>query len=159
MSDEEIERAAAILADIKAGARERAKHLQPNQCPGCGSYRLDGRPPLLHEYGCPWKGATVRCWGTEMHDQNSAQSTRRLSAQQREVLRALRLQSPMPTTILRDVKAPYGYTENQRWMKIGEPVGAVLRRLEKRGFVTGEASRDCKDWWISDAGIAALEGS
>lgn len=62
MSDDEIERAAQILADIKAGARERAKHLQPNQCPGCGSYRLDGRPPLLHEHGCPWEGnATVCC--------------------------------------------------------------------------------------------------
>jgi hypothetical protein len=43
------------LAGLKAGAEERAKHIQPGQCPGCGSYRLDGRTPLLHEHGCPWK--------------------------------------------------------------------------------------------------------
>lgn len=50
----EIRRAEEILAQIKAGAEERAEHLQPGQCPACGSYRLDGRPPLLHEHGCPW---------------------------------------------------------------------------------------------------------
>jgi hypothetical protein len=43
------------LAAIREGAAERAKTIQPGQCPGCGSYRLDGRPPLLHEHGCPWK--------------------------------------------------------------------------------------------------------
>lgn len=80
----------------------------------------------------------------------------RLSAQQAEVLRALRQQSPMPTTILRDVRAPYGHGERQRWAPIGEPVGAVLRRLEKRGLVTGEMDRDCKDWWISDLGLEAI---
>ncbi len=25
------------------------------QCASCGSYRLDGRPPLLHQPGCPQK--------------------------------------------------------------------------------------------------------
>jgi hypothetical protein len=88
----------------------------------------------------------------------SSHSTR-VSAQQREVLIALRVQSPLPTTILRDVRAPYGYAEQQRWMKIGEPVGAVLRRLEKRGLVTGESGRDCKDWWITDDGLAAIGDS
>lgn len=55
-AEDELARAEEMLAEIKAGAEERAQHLQPGQCPGCGSYRLDGRPPLLHEHGCPWKG-------------------------------------------------------------------------------------------------------
>jgi hypothetical protein len=79
----------------------------------------------------------------------------RLTDQQVAVLEALRQQSPTPTTILRDVQAPYGY--QRRLMRIGEPVGNVLRRLEKRGLVTGEMDSQCKDWWISDAGLAALE--
>ena len=24
----------------------------PGQCPECRSYRLDGKPPYLHEHGC-----------------------------------------------------------------------------------------------------------
>lgn len=24
-----------------------------SQCPGCGVYRLDGRPPILHREDCP----------------------------------------------------------------------------------------------------------
>jgi hypothetical protein len=84
---------------------------------------------------------------------------RRLSRQQIAVLEALREQSPTPTTILRDVRSEYFYANGRSagsW-KIGEPVGAVLRRLEKRGLVTGEMGSDCKDWWISDAGLEALE--
>lgn len=27
--------------------------LADNQCTSCGSYRLDGRPPYLHETWCP----------------------------------------------------------------------------------------------------------
>lgn len=27
-----------------------------NQCEHCGSYRGDGRPPILHERGCPSYG-------------------------------------------------------------------------------------------------------
>jgi hypothetical protein len=81
----------------------------------------------------------------------------RLTGQQRAVLLALRVQSPCPTVILRDVRAPYGSGEGLRWYRVGEPVGSVLRRLEKRGLVSGESGRDCKDWWISDAGVAALE--
>ena len=80
----------------------------------------------------------------------------RLTNQQRYVLDALREQSPMPTTILGDVRAPYGY--DQRMMRIGEPVGNVLRRLEKRGLVTAERGRDCNDWSITDDGLAAIEG-
>jgi hypothetical protein len=83
--------------------------------------------------------------------------TCRLSDQQRMVLAALVSEGgPTPTTILRDVQAPYGYKDNQRWMKIGEPVGAVLRRLETRGLVTGERGRDCKDWQITDDGLEAM---
>jgi hypothetical protein len=26
------------------------------QCSSCGSYRLDGRPPILHDPGCPAYG-------------------------------------------------------------------------------------------------------
>lgn len=87
------------------------------------------------------------------------QLVRRLSSQQRAVLTALREQSPLPTTILRDVRAPYFYgggTFAGR-MKIGEPVYAVLRRLEKRGLVTGEMDTGCKNWWISDDGLAVLD--
>jgi hypothetical protein len=30
-----------------------------NQCLDCGSYRLDGMPPLLHERGCPQRRVSV----------------------------------------------------------------------------------------------------
>lgn len=82
----------------------------------------------------------------------------RLSTQQRAVLEALREQSPLPTTILRDVRSEWFFTGGRSagFFTIGEPVYAVLRRLEKRGLVTGETGSDCKDWWISDAGLAAL---
>lgn len=87
----------------------------------------------------------------------------RLSAQQRAVLLALHEQSPLPTTILRDVRVLYKDAHPYAtWMSpaasyaIGEPVGAVLRRLENRGLVTGEMGSDCKDWWISEAGLEAL---
>ena len=91
----------------------------------------------------------------------TTQSDARLSAQQRAVLLALIEQSPLPTTILRDVRVRYGdtfpdYSRPDATYAIGEPVGAVLRRLEKRGLVTGERERDCKDWWISEAGLEAM---
>lgn len=94
----------------------------------------------------------------------SYQSRVRLTAQQRAVLRALREQSPLPTTILRDVRVlrrdafPSMYrTDDPRSYAIGEPVASVLRRLERRGLVTGEMGSECKDWWISDAGLEAIE--
>lgn len=43
------------LRRIEEGKRERDKHLQPNECPACGAYRLDGRPPFIHEHGCPYE--------------------------------------------------------------------------------------------------------
>lgn len=92
----------------------------------------------------------------------ASHKTARLSAQQRAVLLALIEQSPLPTTILRDVRVsydeahPWAYWKAGQSYAIGEPVGAVLRRLEKRGLVTGEMDRDCKDWWISEAGLDAM---
>jgi hypothetical protein len=86
---------------------------------------------------------------------------RNLTAQQRAVLLALIEQSPMPTTILRDVRVREGdmyawSARPERTYAIGEPVGAVLRRLEKRGLVTGETGSTCKDWWISDLGLEVM---
>lgn len=85
-------------------------------------------------------------------------SAERLSAQQRAVLLALIEQSPCPTTILRDVRSDYFYADGRLAgrQKIGEPVYAVLRRLERRGLVTGEGGRDCKDWRISDRGLEVM---
>jgi hypothetical protein len=83
-------------------------------------------------------------------------SSAQLSVQQRAVLEALKLESPLPTTILYDVPA----TVWGRTYRIGERVGAVLRRLEKRGLVTGEmVGGRSKEWWISDDGLEALEAS
>lgn len=56
MSDDRLREAREKLEDIKRGMRERAQNLQPGQCPGCGAYRLDGKPPAVHERGCPWRG-------------------------------------------------------------------------------------------------------
>jgi hypothetical protein len=87
----------------------------------------------------------------------------RLTAQQRAVLEALRQQSPCPTTILRDVRVriadafpDYARAKSDRSFRIGEPVGSILRRLEKRGLVTAEMGSDCKDWWITDDGLTAI---
>lgn len=86
----------------------------------------------------------------------------RLSAQQRAVLLALIEQSPCPTTILRDVRVRYedahpsATWHHGKTYPIGEPAYAVLRRLEKRGLVTGEGGSDCKDWWISDRGLEVM---
>jgi hypothetical protein len=55
MDDAELRAIEDTVEDLRAGLEERSRHLQPGQCPGCGSYRLDGLPPLLHEHGCPWK--------------------------------------------------------------------------------------------------------
>jgi DNA-binding MarR family transcriptional regulator len=79
-----------------------------------------------------------------------------LSSQQRAVLAALLDKSPLPTTVLRDVRADYSVPAGTQSCRIGEPVGAVLRRLEKRGLVVSARGRDCKDWWISDLGIRAM---
>jgi hypothetical protein len=85
----------------------------------------------------------------------------RLTAQQRAVLLALIEESPKPTTILRDVRVregdmyPWTPCPDRHW-RIGEPVGAVLRRLEKRGLVTSDVGSDCKHWWISEAGLVAM---
>lgn len=85
-----------------------------------------------------------------------------LSAQQRAVLLALIEQSPCPTTILRDVRVryedghPWATWRHGETYAIGEPVGAVLRRLERRGLVTGERGRDCKDWRITDRGLEVM---
>lgn len=87
-------------------------------------------------------------------------TTTRLSAQQKAVLQALIQQSPLPTTILRDVRAREGEVRPgspfDGTYRIGPPVGAVLRRLEQRGFVTGEGGPSCKDWSITDAGLEAM---
>lgn len=66
MTDDGLLRAFEMsLEAIKRGLEERAENLQPNQCPGCGAYRLDGSPPQVHEYGCPWAADAldrfVRC--------------------------------------------------------------------------------------------------
>lgn len=70
---------------------------------------------------------------------------------------------PVPTTILRDVRVRYAdafpwheYARTNRSYPIGEPVGSVLRRLEKRGLVTGEMGSDCKEWWITDDGLELI---
>jgi hypothetical protein len=54
-AEDEIRYIEETVAAMREGLEERAKTLQAGQCPGCGSYRLDGRPPLLHHHGCPWK--------------------------------------------------------------------------------------------------------
>lgn len=53
-SEDELDRAERTLDALKEGLDRRAEQIQPNQCPGCGSYRLDGLPPEIHEQGCPW---------------------------------------------------------------------------------------------------------
>jgi len=50
-----LEEAAELLGAIEAGAAARAEYLQPNQCPGCGAYRLDCLPAEVHEHGCAWE--------------------------------------------------------------------------------------------------------
>lgn len=83
---------------------------------------------------------------------------RPISVQQRAVLSALHEESPLPTTVLRDVRAPYDLGGRERTYRIGEPVGAVLRRLERRGLVFSERGRDCNEWWISEDGISLIDG-
>jgi hypothetical protein len=56
MTTDPLDDAEAKLRAIEARAAERAQYLQPNQCPGCGAYRLDGKPPMIHEHGCQWEG-------------------------------------------------------------------------------------------------------
>jgi hypothetical protein len=62
---EKLERIVALVGKDKAPTlaelarydlqRDLAKTGEAaGQCPGCGSYRLDGLPPVLHERGCAW---------------------------------------------------------------------------------------------------------
>ena len=50
--------AEAKLRAIKDGKRQRDAYLQLNECPACGAYRLDGKPPLIHAEDCPYKDDT-----------------------------------------------------------------------------------------------------
>ena len=40
---------------IEKGKSAFDANLQMNECPSCGAYRLDGKPPLIHEHGCPYQ--------------------------------------------------------------------------------------------------------
>jgi hypothetical protein len=53
-SDDLLNRAEATLAAISDGLAEKKKTMQPNECPGCGAFRLDGQPPQVHEWDCEW---------------------------------------------------------------------------------------------------------
>jgi hypothetical protein len=53
VNDDEVR---AKLDAIKDGLAERKKTMQPGECPGCGSFRTDGQPPILHEHWCPLHG-------------------------------------------------------------------------------------------------------
>jgi hypothetical protein len=50
-----IDEAEETLRSIKEGAEQFRSHLQVNECPACGAFRLDGRPPLIHGHGCPYE--------------------------------------------------------------------------------------------------------
>lgn len=50
-----VDRIEDTMRAIEEGAHQFRSHLQANECPGCGSFRLDGRPPLLHQHGCPYE--------------------------------------------------------------------------------------------------------
>lgn len=63
-AEDQLRRAGEMVEAIKAGAAERDKTIQPNECPACGAYRLDGHPPEVHEHGCPLTQNAVR-GGTE----------------------------------------------------------------------------------------------
>lgn len=54
MSD--LDDAARRLDAIRKGLGEQKKTMQPNECPRCGAFRLDGQPPQLHESWCPPHG-------------------------------------------------------------------------------------------------------
>ena len=60
-----------MLRALEEGAAELRKTIQPNECPGCGSFNLDGGPPGIHKHECPWYEdglaasiARVVSWGT-----------------------------------------------------------------------------------------------
>lgn len=53
-ADHTLREAEEKLAAIEAGRRVFDANLQKNECPACGAYRLDGRPPCIHEHGCPY---------------------------------------------------------------------------------------------------------
>jgi hypothetical protein len=57
-SNDDLRDAEAKLRAIKDGKRQRDAHLQLNECPACGAYRLDGKPPLIHAEDCPYKDDT-----------------------------------------------------------------------------------------------------
>jgi hypothetical protein len=46
----------AEVAVIKEGIHAFRANLQQNECPACGAFRLDGRPALIHEHDCPYRG-------------------------------------------------------------------------------------------------------
>lgn len=50
---DDLERAEEMLDALRDGLAEKRKTMQPNECPGCGAFRLDGKPPLIHERDCP----------------------------------------------------------------------------------------------------------
>ena len=50
------------LDAIEEGAVEKRKTMQPNECPGCGAFRLDGKPPLVHKPDCQWKDDKPDGW-------------------------------------------------------------------------------------------------
>lgn len=86
----------------------------------------------------------------------------RLSAQQRAVLVALTMCSVAPSTAtLRNVRVRYGdafpnYHNPDKLYAIGEPVGAVLRRLKRRGLVEEIKPVGPVRWRITDEGCAAI---
>lgn len=55
MSDDYLREAEEKLRAIEDGKRARDAHLQQNECPACGAYRLDRRPPLIHKHDCPYE--------------------------------------------------------------------------------------------------------
>lgn len=57
MADDNLDAARDKLEDLKEGLREKRKTMHPNECPGCGAFRLDGAPPQVHADDCPISGA------------------------------------------------------------------------------------------------------
>lgn len=58
VSDQTPEQRLAHAEEMLRALEERKAvfdaNLQLNECPGCGAYRLDGRPPCIHATGCEW---------------------------------------------------------------------------------------------------------
>jgi hypothetical protein len=67
------------LRAIKEGGEQFRSHVQANECPGCGSFRLDGRPPLLHQHGCPYEADAPLMYlpdGTPLHRSDTTEGER-----------------------------------------------------------------------------------